>query len=228
MNGNNLTIFAVNHNTPLLIYALNKSLRKQNPWCNSVLHIIDNSNKKELPEVHTNDFIVEYFDNNLYKPLETYAIGSKDKTLGSAHHAFTIDWFIKNRVDTDYLLLVDSDIVFTANFEKYFNEFVKNDYLLMVYKRTAYKCPTIAPWCCFANVKKIKELRLNYFDINRILYVNNNYTHDTGASLYEDAIRLNCKIKELPNNLFTQHLKCGSGSPQRHKSFLSRFKGFIL
>lgn len=228
MNGNNLTIFTVNHNTPLLIYALAKSLRKQNPWCNSTLHVIDNSNKKELPEVHNSNFIVEYFDNDLYKQLETYAARSKDKTLGSAHHAFTIDWFIKNRVATDYLLLVDSDIVFTANFEKYFEEFVKNDYLLMGYKRTTYKCPTIAPWCCFVNVKKIKELRLNYFDINRILYVNNNYTHDTGASLYEDAIGLNCKIKELPNNLFTQHLKCGSSSPQRHKSFLSRFKGFIL
>lgn len=227
MNGNDLTIFAVNHNTPLLIYALMKSLRKQNPWCDSVLHIIDNSSKKELPEIETGNFIVEYFDNALYKNLETFAAKTKSGPLGSAHHAFTIDWFIKNRVKTDYLLLVDSDIVFTDNFEKYFDDFVKNDYILMGYKRTTYRCTTIAPWCCFVNVKKLKELRLSYFDINRILYVNDNQTHDTGASLYEDAIGLGCKIRELPNDLFTRHLKCGSSSPQKHKAFLSGLKKYI-
>lgn len=224
---NQLTIVTVNHNTPFLIYTLLRSLHKYNAWYKNPLYVIDNSTIHTLPQVQTQDIVIEYFDNTLYAGLERYARTSKEPTLASAHHAFTVDWFIRNRVNTDYLLLVDSDILFTRSCLPYFQEFIHHNYALMGYERTTYAKHTIAPWCCFINIKKMKSHMFNYFDINRILYVNNNMQYDTGASLYEDFKIVNEPIKTIPDNLFTIHLKCGSNNPQKHDKFISEHMQYL-
>ena len=220
----NLTIFTVNFNTPEFIYSLVSSYRKYNQWCNEKIHVIDNGTTKDILQGEYPDFYLEYFDNTLYADIEKYSKTSKEKTLASAHHAFTIDWFIKQRVTTDYLLLVDSDIIFTRSFESDFMDFVEHDYGLYGFERTTYKCHCIAPWACFINVKKMKDLSINYFDVNRILHINNNHTHDTGASLFEDFISNNIKIKSTQDNTFYIHLKGGSLDKKKRMKFLNTYR----
>lgn len=220
----NLTIMTVNFNTPEFIFTLVSSYKKYNRWCNEKIYVIDNGTVKDIPAGEYADFILENFDKSLYHDLEKYEKTSKEKTLASAHHSFTIDWFIKNRVKTDYLLLLDSDIIFKRSFENEFREFVENDYGLYGYERTNYLCHCIAPWACFINVKKMKEQNLGYFDINRILYVNDNLTHDTGASLFEDFKKRNVKIKSTADNTFYIHLKGGSLNKQKRVEFIKKYK----
>lgn len=220
----NLTIMTVNFNTPEFIYTLVSSYKKYNSWCKEKIYVIDNGCVKDIPEGEYSDFILEDFDKSLYRDLEQYSKNSKEKTLASAHHAFTIDWFIKNRVKTDYLLLIDSDIIFKRSFENELKEFIENDYGLMGFERTTYSCHCIAPWACFINVKKMKDLKLNYFDINRILFVNDNDTHDTGASLFEDFRKNDVKIKSTADNTFYIHLKGGSLNKKKRVDFIRKYK----
>lgn len=222
---NNISIMTVNYNTPEFIFTLISSFKKYNKWCKTLkIDVIDNGVNKELPEGSFDNFTVKYFDKKLYSFLEKYKYKSKDKTLASAHHSYTIDWYIKNVCKTDYLLILDSDIIFTRSFETELNDFIKNNYFLMGFERTNYKCHCIAPWACFLNIKKMKEQKLSYFDINRILYVNGNVTHDTGASLYEDAIKLNNKIKKTKDNTFYLHLKGGSLDRSKRMKFILKYK----
>lgn len=208
---NDLSILTVNFNTPEFIFTLNKSLRKRFPEFTNKLIVVDNGNVK-LPEGNLTEMIVHYFDNELYKVLDELPL-SKFPAAGnynSAHHALTIDWAIKNLVKTKYLLLLDSDILFKENPLKYY-EMIKNaNAALLGFKRTTYKVPCIAPWCCFIDVEKMKKHNFSFFDFNRILYVNDNLTHDTGASLYEDFINAGEKIIEIPDNLYYLHFKGGS------------------
>ena len=208
---NDLAIITVNFNTPEYIFALNKSLRKYNPWYKEKLIVYDNSIKKVLPDVITDVLDVRYVEDKIYECLDKLP-PSKYPAAGkynSARHTLTIDKILKE-CKADYCLLVDSDIIFKNNFQKLFEDFTKNDYFLMGYKRTTYKKHCIAPWCCFINLKKFREYSLNFFDFNRIIYVNDNLDYDTGSSLYEDAIKNNLKIKELPDNSFYIHFKGGS------------------
>ncbi len=204
-------ILTVNFNTPEYIFALNKSLRKYNSWYKGNLIVYDNSTEKVLPDGITDCFDVRYVDNTIYECLDKLP-PSKYPAAGrynSARHTLTIDKMLKE-CDTDYCLLVDSDIIFTRDFHNLFDDFVKNDYFMMGYKRTTYKKHCIAPWCCFINLKKFREYNFNFFDFNRILYVQDNLEYDTGASIYEDAITNNLKMKELPDNSFYIHFKGGS------------------
>lgn len=220
----NLEIVTVNFNTPEFIFTLLSSFKKYNEWCNVKINVIDNSNFPILPAGETEDLNIEYFDKKLYKNLEKFSKMSKEKTLASAHHCFTIDWYIKNRAKSDYLLLLDSDIIFKRSFEKEFKEFIENDYALMGYERMNYACHCIAPWACFINVKKMKELNISYFDIDRILFIKNNKTHDTGASLFEDFKKNNLKIKTTEDNTFYIHLKGGSLNKEKRKEFIIKYK----
>ena len=208
---NNLSILTVNFNTSEYIFALNKSLRKYNKWYSSPITVYDNSTKKELPEGDCGELDIKYVDDKIYEVLNKLP-KSKYPAAGnynSARHTKTID-MILSECKSDYCLLVDSDIIFKQNFKPLFDDIVKNDYFLMGFKRTTYKKHCIAPWACFINLKKYRELNLSFFDFNRILYVNDNLDYDTGASLYEDAIKNHLKIKELPDNSFYIHFKGGS------------------
>ena len=180
-----------------------------------------------MPICHTKDLIVEHFDNTLYRALESYSASSTEPTLASAHHALTIDWAIWNRVNTDYLLLLDSDIIFKQSFKEYYVQFVQGHYALMGFRRDTYRMPTIAPWCCFINIKLMKQYNLRYFDINRILFVNGNTDYDTGASLLEDFEQRHCLVKTHPDNLYTIHLKCGSNNPQKHEQFILKNRQYL-
>ena len=224
----NLTLLTVNFNTPEYIFALSKSIKKFFPEYKNKLIVVDNSTRKTFDAGMTGDLNVVYFDDTLYKELEAlppskYTIAGN---YNSAHHCLTIGWAINNLVKTDYLLLLDSDIVFTKNVKPFFDDFINNDYSLYGFKRTTYKCPAIAPWCCFINVKKMRDLNITYYDFNRILYVNDNLTHDTGASLYEDFVRAGCKIKETPNNYFWLHFKGGSVFKDRGILWLNQHRQY--
>lgn len=226
----NLSIMTVNFNTPEFIFALYNSLKKQNSWFQGTFYVIDNSDIKVLSKFNSKEIEIYHFDNNLYHFLDILP-KSKYKVAGnynSARHAFTIDWGIKNIIKTDHLLLLDSDIILNKDIEFLYREFVANNYALMGYKRTTYEKFCIAPWFCFINVKMMRELDLNYFDQNRILYVNDNLKYDTGASLYEDFISHNKKIKEYNNdNEFYIHLKGGSVKQINKTDYLKKYSEFF-
>lgn len=223
MESNDLSIMTVNFNTPFFIHSLNKSIRKWAKWFNGKLIVLDNSTKVEkLPNIDTEELSIKHIDNSIYECIDKLP-KSKYKVAGnynSARHCITIDFGIKNFVNTKYLMLLDSDILFKTDFFKYFNKFRESDASLMGYKRTTYKIPCIAPWCCFINVEKMKSNNISFFDFNRILYVNDNLTHDTGASLYEDFVNIGEKVLELEDNLYYKHFKGGSVEIEKCKKWL--------
>lgn len=208
---NKLSIITVNFNTPEYIFALNHSLRKYNTWYKQPIIVYDNSITKELKEIKTEQLDIRYVDNAIYKDIDSlpkskYAVAGN---YNSARHAKTIDMMLNN-ISTPYCLLVDSDIIFKMDFKKIVDDFITNNYFLMGYRRTTYKKPCIAPWCCFINIKQYTNKKLSFFDFNRILYINDNLDYDTGASLYEDAISNGLQIKETQDNTFYTHFKGGS------------------
>ena len=69
----------------------------------------------------------------------------------------------------------------------------------------------LAPWFTLVNAYKFNRLGLKYYDENRMLFVNNNTTHDTGAVFLEDCQCMGESIYELPDDTeYYIHYKGGS------------------
>ena len=105
--------------------------------------------------------------------------------------------------------------IFTRSFLPEFTRFKESHAFLMGYKRTTYHTPCIAPWCCFINMGQYRSYKLKFFDMTRMLYINDNRDYDTGGSLYEDAERLNLPIISTEDNTFYIHFKGGSVFKER-------------
>ena len=213
---NDLTIATVNFNTPEYIFALGHSLHKYNTWYVNDLLVFDNSLTNKIPSKrftpnnnatmnvhHVPDVI--YTDINKL-PESKYPAAGK---YNSARHAKTIMYLMEN-IQTKYLLLVDSDIVFTTNFMPVYDYFINSGAVLQGYLRTTYHHPCIAPWACWFNLDVIRQNHLKFYDATRMLYINDIVDYDTGASLYEDVHSLGLKCNYTKDNTFYRHFKGGS------------------
>ena len=212
----NLTIATVNFNTPEYMFALSHSLKKYNAWYTDAIQVYDNSTIKVFPQgtiysPDTTPLSIKYVDDSIYQPINELP-PSKYPAAGnynSARHAITID-YLMSFVTTPYLLLLDSDIVFITNFISVFDYFIKSNAVMQGFLRDTYKHKCIAPWACFFNMTLIQAHNLKFYDDSRILYINDNTDYDTGASLYEDAHKLNLRINYTKDNTFYRHFKGGS------------------
>jgi hypothetical protein len=215
MNNHKLTLATVNFNTPKYIEVLCSSLYKSNPWFNGVVHVYDNSDKTPLTPGQYAGYFVHNVDTSLYSEFNSMPRVNDPgwRNYASAKHAKSLQYIIDS-TQTDFLMILDSDIIFTDSFERLFNIFVKSNSVMCGYirKPVGYS-ERIAPWCTLLNLRLMRQLQLKYYDETRILYVNGNMKDDTGASILADCRESNYPIIELPqDNMFYFHFKGGSYS----------------
>lgn len=213
MNNHNLTIATVNFMTPDYITILVKSLHKSNPWWDDEIIVYDNGPTKTTDPGHNDGFYAIHVPDSVYDDFKTMAKVNDPgwRNYASAKHAKTIQYLIDN-THTEYLLLLDTDVVFTDNFECIFNTFTKYEYVIggFIREPPGYK-KRLAPWCSFINLGLYYKYGLTYYDPNRMLYINGNRVDDTGSVIYEDCIKNKYPVLQFPvDNSFYMHFKGGS------------------
>ena len=189
-----MNVLIVHYNTPKLTECLVKSINKY-VGTNCTIYIFDNSNK--LPFTYRQDNLV-YLDNthgnilNFTEELSKYpehlTNRSKDNGYASAKHCMSIQKCFE--LIPDGFVLLDSDVLIVKDFSEIVDETVV--YSGMIEKQfpsTRRFKMRLCPYMCYINVKKCKELGINYFNPKKMLGIVKNATpengYDTGAWFYE-------------------------------------------
>ena len=207
-----IEVLTVNYNTPELVmqlfltifkycsYNLNYTVINNGPIefidNNSIINVIDF--KKEAKE---------YIDQ--CKKNSKIYLRPEKSVFGSVHHAYTIDYYIYNRSDADYILLFDTDVIIKENFDdkiKFLIESKQPLYSCLIFDDVSgAKFKRIAPHCCFINRKLFTELNLKFLTLDKFLDITHTYAYDTGRGLLENISNLN--LQYFSDNSFFQHLK---------------------
>ena len=228
---NELTIATVNFNTPTYLMPLTNSLRKSNPWYIGKINVYDNGDVKTIEEGETLAYIGHFIDNDvLYKEFNTMKEPNDPgcRHFCSAKHCKTIDYIIKN-TKTKYILICDTDVIFTKNFKELFETFKNENYAVCSYiKKPNGYSDRLAPWFTFMDIEQLENNNINYYDEKRMLFVNGNNKDDTGAVLLQDCIKNDLKILEIPeDNYYYYHFKGGSYLPfEIVKKWLMKYKEY--
>jgi hypothetical protein len=173
---NNITITSCSYNTPDVTITMLKSFFKYH-----------NSTNVLICENSTND--------NTTKLLVENNVPYIQNTGGL--HAPSVDLLIEN-CKTDYMLLVDTDIIFLKNHQDQFDIVQQMDLTLLgeicgdrggksLYNR-------VHPWHCFINVKNIKDNNIKFYDYDRQVKRDGSKIYDVGASFFEDIRKAKLKI----------------------------------
>ena len=215
-------LFAIVHfNTPELTTLLMSSLYKTHPDATVVL--FDNST--QLPFMNAGKFPrVTYMDNtkgqhinfstelakypNRYIP-EQLQTGSN---FGSAKHTITIQYLI-DKIQEPFILL-DSDILFKKNCAD-----IVDPSVCCVSDIEYSSVNRIYPFIAYINVPLIKISGIKFFDPNRMHGLchpsNRSYLYDTGASFYEDIIKIHSH-KKITYTDYIVHYGNGSWRNDKH------------
>ena len=169
----NLTILVCNYNTPKLIENLLKSIKKVSETLPKMI-VVDTSTDEK-----SSDFLSD--------------VGVKYYKFHGATHGDAVNLGL-SKVKTDYVLLVDSDVIFLQDLKKPFDTFVNGNFTLMgkVVGDCAGKSlyPRVEPWYCFIHAKNIKDRKIKFFDRERTrtskkLGIR---IYDVGSTMYEDVV----------------------------------------
>ena len=170
----NLTLASCSYNTPEVTLTMLKSFFKHHD--------------------STNVLICENSTNN---QTEKLLIENKVPFIKNINglHSPSVDILIKN-CKTDYMLLVDTDIIFLKNHKDVF-EMVKTIDVTLLGEICGDRGGKslhnrVHPWHCFINVKHIKENNIKFYDYKRQIKRDGGKIYDVGASFFEDI-----KIKKL-------------------------------
>jgi len=173
---NNITIASCSYNTPDVTITMLKSFFKYHDSTNVLVceNSINNNTTKLLVE---ND--IPYIQNT------------------GGLHAPSVDLLIEN-CKTDFMLLVDTDIIFLKNHQDQFDIVQQMDLTLLgeicgdrggksLHNR-------VHPWHCFINVKNIKDNNIKFYDYDRQVKRDGGKIYDVGASFFEDIRNAKLKI----------------------------------
>jgi len=227
---NELSIATVNFNTPLYISVLIKSIQKNNSWYTGKLHVYDNGYPHTVLDGEQQLYIGHYINNDFYAEFSKYEEPSDPgcRHFCSAKHCKLLDKIIYD-CQTKYLLILDSDVILTKNFKNLY-QFVKDDDAIACgyIKRPDGYAPRLAPWFSIIDVEKVKALGIRYYDPKRIIFIDGNTYHDTGASFLDDCKKTAYEVLELPkDNLVYLHYKGGSYSnPDKVLMWLHTHEGY--
>lgn len=193
-----MLIFSIVHyNTPELTTCLCSSIYRTHPDAHIV--IFDNSNKRPFDKCKM--FHAEYIDNtqgqlvNFEQELSKYPSrqiqeqSSSGCNFGSAKHSMSVDWLCKHLVDN--FILLDSDVLIKRPVDFIDDNFICCSDIIQIHE-DIYR---ILPMISYINVKKMREHNISFFDGSRmhaLVDVSSRYNwYDTGASFYEDIVKLN-------------------------------------
>ena len=181
----NITLASCSYNTPLVTLTMIKSFFHHHNEKVPVF-ICDNSTNEDTSELLTKHKIP--FLRNV-----------------NGLHSPSVDVLI-NHCNTDYMLLVDTDVIFLKNHNTLLEQLIGMDLTLMgevcgdrggkrLHKR-------VHPWHCFINVKHIKQHNIKFYDSTRLSDPSSEIIYDVGSSFFEDIRKLklnigNCKLQDV-------------------------------
>lgn len=134
---------------------------------------------------------IENTQNHLFKSLvEPY---SHKGTMFSAYHGFAIQYLL-DRVQTNYVVLVDCDVVFKQDIMPVFNEFVVSGAVvggsMEYYGKNTPIQSRIHPCFMMLDMKQLRSLPLRFLDTNHFFNLDGTMNWDTGASLTQYCLPL--------------------------------------
>jgi len=188
-----LTIISCNCNTPDLITNLFLSIKNV---CKSV---------PKMFVVETGHRDSSYFVKHTNFGDITYTI-KFDSSHGEGVN------LAMGRIKTDYILLVDSDVLLSKDVKKPFDKFKESGAALMgnVSGDRGGKSlhPRVDPWFCFMNLKQLKEHNIKFFDpIRTKRSRTESRIYDVGSTMFEDVMNAGLTVANvnLEGKYFTHY-----------------------
>jgi hypothetical protein len=185
----NLTLASCSYNTPEVTLTMLKSFFKYHDSTNVL--ICENSTNDETEKLL----------------IENKVPFIKNK---NGLHSPSVDILIQN-CKTDYMLLVDTDVIFLKN-HKNILDMMQNVNATLLGEicgdRGGKKLHNrVHPWHCFINVKHIKDNNIKFYDYDRQIKRNTEKIYDVGASFFEDIKCNKLKIGDvkLQDNYFKHY-----------------------
>lgn len=173
-----LTLVTCNYDTPELVTNLLRSVKQTCLELPKVL-VMDTG-----PEPH------RFLSNNGINYIRT----------PNTSHGVAVNVAME-AVDTKYILLVDSDVIFLRDFAHPFNVFKNKELTLMgeVVGDRGGKLlyPRVNPWYCFMDVETLKQHGILFLDKRRA-FANkpspDGRLYDIGSMMFEDVVNAGLKI----------------------------------
>ncbi|MCK9428399.1 MAG: hypothetical protein M0R17_00130 [Candidatus Omnitrophica bacterium] len=193
-----ITLITCSYDTPKVTLTMLKSWKHINYNITNKLLLIDNSTNEDTAELLHESNIPFYRNPNSlhYQGVE---LGLK-------------------LCRTKYAILVDTDVIFKNNITKEIQYFIDND-ITLAGEEIGDSCgwlmhPRIHPYFSFINVENIKNNKIMYTNINKVISTESQgfYTmksdvpkgkvrrYDVGATFYEDISSCNLKIFNIKMN----------------------------
>ena len=228
-NGREGLACVVNSDTPELIDALIRSIRKNSRSIKKVI-VFENSLFKPFDKRKRNYGIdVEILDNSRNDLVDFSITQQKIEegctVSGWVIHSESIDWLVRN-IGRDFILL-DSDVL------------VKNDLSWLVcdkvacvgtHNRNRARCISrVLPYCTYINAPLIMKNGINFFSSEETANVDERNLTDTGSHLLMKLYKKDLPIGFADTSRFIEH--CGSGSwrgANKINDFLKKNKKLFL
>lgn len=180
----NLTLISCSYNTPKVTENMLKSFLMFHP--NTEILICENSKTEETRDI-----------------LKTANIPFIQPN--TEFHSPSVDALLEN-INTDYALLVDTDIIFLKNNDMAFKTFKDMELTLMgdIIDSVSSHHNRVNPCHCFINVKNIKQYNIKFHDIERTdtSEQSNGRYYDVGSSFLEDVLKEKLKVGDYKGNTF--------------------------
>lgn len=176
----NLTLISCSYNTPMVTENMLKTYLLYN---NSEILISENS---------TNEETLKILESGNIPYIRNYG----------GLHGPSVD-ILLDSVKTDYVLLVDTDVLFHKSCSDIFESFVSMDLCLMgeiVGDRGGKRLhKRVNPWFCFINAEQVKENGIKFYDEVR-MKSRNEVRYDVGSSFFEDIKKKSLRIADFNGN----------------------------
>ena len=209
LEGIRIVVLSVFYNTKNLLYPLYMSFKRNAGLSKYDFVVYDNSDKMDkkvitLPSQMSSIKLVNINPAKLVKDIPAYN--------GSAKHTKTIDMALNDlKGRYDFCILLDSDVIITSDISRYIKKMVQEDYTLCGYHDVTSNRNLIHPCAMIINLNHINKHNIHFYDRSRMYGVPpTKDTYDTGMSFYEDVVKNNLKVLEIPYNAYSSHFGAGS------------------
>lgn len=176
------TLVTCSYNTPIVLQRCLKSFYSAHPGMKQPVMVMENS---------TNDDTVVFLEQN-----QIQYIKNPGMTHGDAVNIAI------ERCDTEYLLLIDSDIIFKRDTRGVLDQVMRLDATLAgriegdrggkrIHKR-------VHPWFCLINTNHLKQHNILFNDVQKIKQNDPSQTiYDIGSSMFEQVRSRKLKIAHM-------------------------------
>jgi len=106
-----------------------------------------------------------------------------------------------NLINTRYMLLVDSDVLFLKDISRPFEKFKSGKFSLMgevVGDRGGKSLyPRVNPWFCFMDFDQLKNNNIQFYDHYRTKVLKSEKIYDIGSTMFEDVINAGLIVADV-------------------------------